>query len=650
MSLAQTPRVTRSTVLGKRSHQSEASSSSCDQLQSPETPTHKRVRTSSTVVDGDANKENVPPFNISPVNGELSPTTGRATRSLRRNATEMLVTPTRPRISQARRASTSSEIPPITPATAISHLSLATPPPTPPTLIPIHIRVRQLLRPTCNDIIALPGRESEREAITKFVSAFLDDASECPGHSLFISGAPGTGKTALINNVIHSLQEDARDVKVINLNCMAINNIDALWDRVLEELGPMGKGKSPAKTKKLKGKEAVENALAKLKAKCILVLDELDHIASTSQSLSTLFSLPLSHVDVLRVIGIANTHTLTSSSTTMPSEVQTLHFAPYTSAQLQQVLQSRLAPLQGSDISEVANAFKKFLPTPTITLLSKKVAALTGDVRALLEVLRGAIDLAVATQSKSQDPLTAPAHTVTPTHVLNALKAYKPSTSTPIASSQPTPSTTVNSEIVSKVRALGIQTRLALLALILASKRVEAGLPLTSSLPSSPIKRSASSTNANAGKDASFDMAQLHSYYSTILSRSEDMICSPVSRTEFGDLIGMLEALGLLSVGSSMVASPTKVGRKAFGRSQSFANVSKAAKSGDVKLASGVWAEEVIRGLGIGASTTPEDLREEEILAIWSQESAKLSKDLKILQQKMRKEECGVGFEDAVED
>lgn len=128
------------------------------------------------------------------------------------------------------------------------------------------------------------------------------------------------------------------------------------------------------------------------------------------------------------------------------------------------------------------------------------------------------------------------------------------------------------------------------------------------------------------------------------------MICSPVSRTEFSDLIGMLEAIGLLNVGSSTVASPTKVGKKSFGRNQSFGNISKVAKPGDVKLASGVWADEIVRGLGIGASMTPADLKEEEILAIWFRESTKLSKDLKALQQKMRKEECGVGFDDAVED
>ncbi|ESK97305.1 cell division control protein 6-like protein [Moniliophthora roreri MCA 2997] len=655
MSLAQTPRTTRSTVLGKRSHQSESSASPCEQLQTPDTPTHKRVRTS-TVVDGDANKENVPPFNLSTANGETSPVTGRVTRSLRRNATELLVTPTRPRIASMQRASTSNEISPITPATAISHLSLATPPPTPPTLLPIHARVRQLLRPTCNDIISLPGRESERAAIAHFISTFLDGVSEDNFHSLFISGAPGTGKTALIHSVIHDLQDEDRDVKVVNFNCMAINDIEALWDRLLEELAIMQKGKATIKSKKLRGKEAIESILSKLKMKCILVLDELDHIVSTSQALSSLFSLPTTHADVFRVIGIANTHTLTSSSAATPPQVQTIHFAPYTSAQLQQILQSRLAPLQGSDsLPEVVDALKKFLPAPTTTLLSKKVAALTGDVRALLEVLRGAIDLAVASQPKTQDPLTAPAHAVTPTHVLDALKAYKPSSiSTPTSpqSSAPTSSTSSpNSEIVLKVRALGIQPRLALLALILASKRIEAGLTLGSSIPPPPIKRSASSSNSSiAGKDITFDTAQLHSYYSSILLRNDDMICSPVSRTEFSDLIGMLEAIGLLNVGSSTVASPTKVGKKSFGRNQSFGNISKVAKPGDVKLASGVWADEIVRGLGIGASMTPADLKEEEILAIWFRESTKLSKDLKALQQKMRKEECGVGFDDAVED
>ena len=95
--------------------------------------------------------------------------------------------------------------------------------------------------------------------------------------------------------------------------------------------------------------------------------------------------------------------------------------------QLQDILQSRLSPLH---TTELAVEIKKFLPPPTLMLLTKKVAALTGDVRSLFEVLRGAIDLAVApsTTRKSVDenPFNPPKATVTPQHILAALKAYTP--------------------------------------------------------------------------------------------------------------------------------------------------------------------------------------------------------------------------------
>ncbi|KAG7091080.1 hypothetical protein E1B28_010137 [Marasmius oreades] len=642
MSLTQTPRAIRSTVLGKRSHQRDGPLSSCEQLQTPDTPTHKRIRISSTVVDGDANKENVPPFNISPISPEMSALSPRMARSLRRSATESMVTPTRPRISSGRRSSFTRDLSPATPATAISELSLFTPPSTPPVLLPIHTRVRALLRPTCNNVYDLPGRESERSTITEFITSFLNDCSQYS--TLFVSGAPGTGKTALLNSIIHSIESETCGFRVVLLNCMALSGMDALWDRLSEEF----RG-SKGRSKRLKGREGVESVLKVLKTKCILVLDEVDHIASTSQSLSQLFSLAASYNPVLRVIGIANTHTLTSSTITTP-DVQTIHFTPYTSAQLQEILRSRLSTLHApAATAEVAETFKKFLPSPTITLLAKKVAAMTGDVRALLEVLRGAIDIAV--KSKGNDVLPSSSYTVTPSQILSALKAYNPS-STPNTTSSPSSSSSLpsnsNSEIVTKTKGLSLQARLALLSLLLASKRVEAGLPILSPNAPSPCKRSASSPG-NTSKDLTFNIAQLHSYYSLILSRGESSICPAVSRPEFADLIGMLEGVGLFSVGPAVTASPTKSGKRGLARTASFpGNASKTTRSGEVKLNRAVWTDEILKGLGVGAAS--QDIKEEEINALWVQESAKLTKDIRVVESKARREVSGVGFSDAVED
>ncbi|KAJ7772656.1 P-loop containing nucleoside triphosphate hydrolase protein, partial [Mycena maculata] len=502
---------TRSSVLGKRPHNPEPSTPAQGdakrQLQTPDnTPTPKRPRTSNTAVDGDGNKENVPPFNTDSI---ASPSSPRASRALRRTTTSD-GSPSRVRHSITRRASTSAIVP-ATPTAEIAQLTFATPPPTPPnSLLPIHARARALLRATCNSpATEMAGRDVERAAISDFFVSLGEDAAAIEHTSLYISGSPGTGKTALVNSVIRTLSAD--QIKVIMINCMALNSVDALWERLIEELGGAAdkKRKTAGRPKKLQGREAVDALLTVATTKCIIILDELDHIAPTAQSLSSLFSLSAARPSALRVVGIANTHTLTASSSASfvpsASDVRTLHFAPYTPVQLLQILQTRLAPLYTSESPEDAESAsqeaKKFLSAPALNLLTKKIAALTGDVRSLFEVLRGAIDRAVATSTSAATPSPTPARAednplnpavksaVAPAHILAALKAYTP------ASAPRTTLAEANSEIVSKVRELGLHARLALLALLLAGKRLDAGLSLSSTSTSSaasPIKRASS--------------------------------------------------------------------------------------------------------------------------------------------------------------
>ncbi|THV05128.1 P-loop containing nucleoside triphosphate hydrolase protein [Dendrothele bispora CBS 962.96] len=633
----QTPRITRSvsSVLGKRAHHSEQSLSFCEQLQTPEpTPNPKRARTSSVVVDGSWNKENVPPFNLIPVAGEISPVRSRLTRSLRRNTTEE-ITPPRAEDSLRRRASSSNIPRDSTPATAISHLAISTPPPTPPSFIPIHARARALLRSTCNDSSSMPGRENERAILVEFITNFLESSPHDDFLSLYISGSPGSGKTALVNSVIDSVDIQSKGAKIVVINCMALRDVDALWERIIEELEGLKKRKS-VKSKKAKTFDSLDVVIKNLDTKCILVLDELDNLVKASQSATTLLTLPNSASSRLRVIGIANTHTLTTSTSPASSSVRTLHFAPYTSAQLLQILQSRLVPLRTDDGGERVD---KLLPPSSLTLLSKKIAAMTGDVRCLFEVLRGSIDQAVSSTTKPTDPMEAPNCSVKPAHILAALKVHSPV----VTSTIPAPS----SEIVAKIQSLGLQARLTLLAILLASKRLEAGMSITTGVAPS-IKRTSSSSNI--GDSSSIDRAQLHTYYALILSRTESTVCQPVSRNEFTDLINMLDGVGLISTGSGTDSSPSK-GKRAFGRSSSFAGVIKKGSSDDVKLSAGVLTEEVVRGLGVeieGADAS-QDVREEEVRAIWRRESSRLAKDIKIASAKAVKRDES-RFADACED
>ena len=119
-------------------------------------------------------------------------------------------------------------------------------------------------------------------------------------------------------------------------------------------------------------------------------------------------------------------------------------------------------------------------------------------------------------------------------------------------------------------------------------------------------------------------------------------IFEPVSRSEFGDLLGVLEGVGIVSLSSSLLATASGLssssgkGRKAFGRSTSFgAGLGKngAGAVGEVRLVEGMWGDEVLRGLGVtgvsaaeGASVDP---REEELRGIWERERTRLTRDIK---------------------
>ncbi|EMD37480.1 hypothetical protein CERSUDRAFT_114125 [Gelatoporia subvermispora B] len=554
--------------------------------------------------------------------------------------------------------------------------ALATPPTSPPSPLPLHARARALLRPICNDVSNIAGRNEERKLIREFITSFLALApSSAENSALYVSGTPGTGKTALINAVMHSLEAELEPhtATVISVNCMALTSIDAIWDRLAEELSA---GSRQVKRGRRKAKETpsqrVEALLADSGRKCVLILDELDHLTSSLQALASLFTLSQSFPSSIRIIGIANTHTLASASSTAFSAqslagVKTVHFAPYTPQELLEIVNARLVPM--SEDEDAAKLLQKFLPAPTLTLLTKKVASQTGDVRAVFEVLRGAIDLAVA--SASPDSLDAAPPAVTPAHVLSALKAYAPakkiarvssSTALPTPASTPVKQTTGDSEIVTKVRDLGLHSRLVLLALLLACRRISAGLTLsgspstTPSPPRTPSKRSGSSPNvmvtASSGRTATVDASQLHTYYSTILTRGENSLFTPVSRSEFGDLTGVLETVGLISLSSglgSLPGTPTKSGRRGFGRSTSF-NMSGSKSSQEVAFVEGIRLDEVARGLGIvdtGAQGSAVDVREEEVCAIWERERARISREARAQSTCV---DASLVFEHAAED
>ena len=384
------------------------------------------------------------------------------------------------------------------------------------------------------------------------------------------------------------------------------------------------------------------------------MLDELDHIASSPQSIASIFSIAQAHPSRLRIISIANTHTLTSTSSQVDikgiSGVRTVHFSPYTSEQLAEILMTRLEPLF-SDTVHLKQA-ETLLPKTSLTLLSKKIAAQAGDVRSLFEVLRGAIDS--ASKASTDMTLDGPVPTVTPNHIISALKSYAPASTTTSSASRNTNAAS-SSEVVAKVAGLGLQARLSLLAMVLAFKRQEEGLAISSihtktSVKANPRKSALKRTNTIPSM-STLDVTQLHVYYTKLLSKSNDVF-SAVSRTEFVDIINMLETLGIIGKESSGPSTPSKTGRRALGRSISFSCGTKGSTSSAVAFVEGVRSDEILRGLGVGEHAVVEgeemDTQQEELREIWNKELRDIRKELNALTRS--KAVILDGFADMTED
>ena len=107
--------------------------------------------------------------------------------------------------------------------------------------MPLHIRSRALLRATCNSSAEIAGRLLERQLITKFIATFISSSpdSNATNPVLYISGSPGCGKTALVNSILATFRVELLqgNTKVVFVNCIALNGLEAVWERLIEELG-----------------------------------------------------------------------------------------------------------------------------------------------------------------------------------------------------------------------------------------------------------------------------------------------------------------------------------------------------------------------------------------------------------------------------
>ena len=247
----------------------------------------------------------------------------------------------------------------------------------------------------------LPCRESEFDFILEQILLAIQDNQ---GSCLYISGVPGTGKTATIKKVIQMLQaavdnDEMAPFKFVEINGMAISETNQAYHRLYEGIFEHSTGQ--AKCTKLLD-SYFRNRGENDDPYAIVLLDELDYLINRKQSLVYNFfewpSLPNSR---LIVIAIANTMDLPervlSNKVASRLGMCRINFAPYTHPQLLEIIQFYLE--KNSSI----------FTNNALELMARKICAISGDARRLLEVAKRAIELAFSTDICKQQEVSCDA-------------------------------------------------------------------------------------------------------------------------------------------------------------------------------------------------------------------------------------------------
>ncbi|XP_052080898.1 cell division control protein 6 homolog [Mytilus californianus] len=239
------------------------------------------------------------------------------------------------------------------------------------------------------------GREVETETVNQFVRGHVTKKA---GGSLYISGAPGTGKTAVLTHILDNVRA-AHSCKSVYLNCMSLRDSATVYGKLYTDLT----GKSPPSAKdRLR---AVEKYLTTTGPSIIMVLDEIDQLDSKNQEiLYTIFEWPSLQKSRLVLIGIANALDLTDRilprlQARPNCKPQLLNFAPYSKDQIANIIKDRLKKIEEQGLA--------VMEPSAIQFCARKISAVAGDMRKALDVCRRAVEL-VEHEVKTQKVLSSP--------------------------------------------------------------------------------------------------------------------------------------------------------------------------------------------------------------------------------------------------
>jgi cell division control protein 6 len=439
----------------------------------------------------------------------------------------------------------------------------------------------------------LIGRDAERNELATFISKNVEAHS---GGSIYVSGPPGTGKSALVEEITKDYSSTP-NLHISVVNCVSIKSSKGIQRKIISDL-------HPDDLESTKSEHSILSHLFLSKRKSelqsfLVVLDEVDNLLSIDcELLYTLFEWALHRSSRLILIGIANALDLTDRF--LPRlkarnlKPQLLPFMPYSAPQITSIVTEKLRSTLPADCSK-GRDYVPFLHPAAIQLCSKKVASQTGDLRKVFNLVRRAIDCieretvekhSALDLSPTKQPLVDITNT-SPTKL-----PPSPPSSSPLKPGSPSPasachqldlstltaetapratvahvarlaSAVFNNDTISRLNGLNLQQKAVLCSLVAAEKKRVERDPF-----STPSK--------NANKKPM--LKDLFGLYSGLCKR-ENVLC-PLSSTEFRDVVTSLDTLGLVQEASARASfftptrTPSRLGKKSIEEKQFVSTVS----------------------------------------------------------------------------
>ncbi|KAI8982046.1 P-loop containing nucleoside triphosphate hydrolase protein [Mycotypha africana] len=270
----------------------------------------------------------------------------------------------------------------------------------------------------------LIGREEERNYMMTFWKKHV--LNNQPG-GLYISGMPGTGKTAMLNEIMRNQESAHRSlkthtVKVAVVNCMTITEPKMVYSTLLERFNqPLKSTATDATIQQAEECFTARHTTSSNRKKellYIVVLDEIDSLITRDQQvLYKLFEWAHSPKSRLVLIGIANALDLTDRilprlrAKNITPEL--LNFNPYKVEEITEIIRDRLATFlkeeEEAETEEKKEEKKEEQRSPqqkllfqekAIEICARKVAAAMGDLRIALDICRQAIELVEMEQKR----------------------------------------------------------------------------------------------------------------------------------------------------------------------------------------------------------------------------------------------------------